>query len=163
MSDAAAEANQQRDNRLIAAVAADPALAAYLQRQFAPGAEPVVVNVYTTRDGQIIQHLCGRNDMDGMVAEATWASAFYRDHPGTSCLTFGEVINRREIAKAAWSGANASLQRVVFRKLDNHHMAYCWRFFTGVIDHMPLADLAPHLSLQPYVRETPTQTPASSS
>ena len=152
MTDATANADQDRLQAFAAALAANPSAAAFIRRLVTPGAEEIVVHLYTSRDGARVLRACRKGDMAAYVDEASWSSNFFREHPCSSAVTFGEVINRKELAKDAWNGRNDDLRRAVDRRLDDAASPRSWQFFWPVIERMAVNDLMPFLQITPPPR-----------
>lgn len=144
-----AHADEDGMKALAAAIAANPAAAECARRLAAPGAEQIVVNVYTSREGEMITRAVLKGDWDGLLAEATWSQAYFRSHPGASALTYGDVINRRILARDAWHGRHAELQREIERRLEGEGYPSTWQFVWSEIQRMPVNDLVPFLQLNP--------------
>lgn len=137
------------------ALLAEPGAAqfrAFLTRFAEPGTEVVVMDTITTRDGHTARRFVAQDDHEGLLEHAHWIQAFSRQHPGGyTAETRSVVINREQLARAAWGGDNVSLQRAVARHPDYDRASYQASFFLATVRQMPLNDLMQHVDVEPLL------------
>jgi len=162
MTTSNADADRLKD--LAARIEADPCAAEAVRRWTTPGGEHISVTVYTSREGERITRAVRKGDRDGLLAEAVWAETYFQSHPGSSALTYGDIIHRRQLAKDALQGRNDGLRSEVRQRLDAAGSPAIWSHVWPVVQRMSINDLLPFVRLNPPMTDRePGDAPAARS